>query len=93
MDQLNKIIDILGKLSSSIGASFVMLIMDYVRYPKRGDDHKSREPKGLPKIPLPGILLTVLQAQAYIRSLPYRKPMPFDKLFPDADEQGMKAIS
>lgn len=37
-------------------------------------------------------MLTTLQAQAYIRSLPRRKPTSFEKLFPDADAQGMEEI-
>ena len=95
MDQLNKIIDILGKfLSPSV--SFVVFIVNRDRYPKRGDDHKSREPKGLEKmrtIPPAATVLTTLQAQAYIRSLPRREPASFEKLFPDADAQGTKDVT
>ena len=69
--------------------------MDFFRYPKRGDDYKSREPKGWEKmrtVPPATTVLTMLQAQAYIRSLPKRKPTSFEKLFPDADAQGMEVI-
>ena len=93
MDQLNKIIDILGTPPPSV--SLAALITGWFRYPKRRDDYKSREPKGSEEIwnitPAPTVL-TALQAQAYIRSLPRRKPTPFDKLFPDADAQGMKDV-
>ena len=65
--------------------------MGRFRYPERGNDHKSGEPKGLEQygpVPPPKILLTVLQAQAYIRTLPKRAPISFEKLLPDADAQG-----
>lgn len=74
----------------------VVLIVDRVRYPKRGDDHKSREPKGseeIRTITSAPTVLTALQAQAYVRSLPKRKPTSFEKLFPDADAEGMGDIS
>ena len=70
--------------------------MDCFRYPKRGDDYESGEPKGWKKIgtaPPAMSVLTALQAQAYIRSLPKRKPTSFEKLFPDADTQGTEAIA
>ena len=74
----------------------VALMKNRYRYPKRRDDHKSRKPKGSEEIwaitPAP-TMLTALQAQAYIRSLPKRKPVSFEKLFPDADAQGMKDIT
>lgn len=95
MDQLNKIIDILGKFLS-LSVPLVVLIINCGRYPKRGDDYKSREPKGLEKmrtIPAAATVLTTLQAQAYVRSLPKREPASFKKLFPDADAQGMKDIA
>ena len=73
--------------------SFVVLSLDCLRYPKRGDDYESGEPKGSEEIriiaPAPTVL-TALQAQAYIRSLPKRNPIPFQTLFPGADSQGMK---
>ena len=94
MDQLNKIIDILGNLPF-ITALSAALITGWFRYPKRGDDYKSREPKGSEEIwditPAPTVL-TALQAQAYIRSLPRRKPASFEKLFPAADAQGMTYV-
>ena len=70
--------------------------MYYFRYPKRGDDYKSREPKGREKIwvvPPAVTVLIMLQAQAYIRSLPKRDPTSFEKLFPDADAQGTEAVT
>ena len=94
MDQLNKIIDILGNHIPLVVPS-VALMMDWCRYPKRRDDYKSRKPKGSEEIwaitPAP-TMLTALQAQAYIRSLPKRKPVSFEKLFPATDPQGMRDI-
>ena len=92
MDQLNKIIDILGKPSRQCAICGADLLI-FLGTPSeetitRVGSQKVRMNRGPA-----ATALIISQAQAYIRSLPIRKPTSLEKLFPDADSQGTKAIA
>ena len=94
MDQLNKIIDILGNLST-LRCVIVVLIYAPVQVPqarRRSREWGVQRFGGLRIIPPDEFLLTLLQAQDYIRSLPRREPTPFEKLFKGVDAQGTEVI-
>jgi hypothetical protein len=87
VDQLNKIFDVLGICSPS-SLSFLPHRHCFVGTPNEYVIKRISSEKVCPRNKIIGLLISLLQAQAYVRSLPKKRKVAFEKLIPNADPQG-----
>ena len=91
VDQLNKILDVVGQSEGIRGN-----VPSFLTYAPTGTpDDEVITRVASPKVSPLTLLESAswhhscgIQAQAYLRSLPYKKRVPFEKLIPTADPQG-----